>query len=136
MEPIPRILAQNNGGGGAAALIPVLLILIITLVAIAGAWKTFTKAGKPGWACIVPIYNVIVACQIAGRPLWWAIVILIVPCLDAVFGIIVSIDIAKSFGRGAGFGIGLALLPIFFYPMLGFGDSQYAGPAAAQGAAA
>ena len=98
--------------------------LVITIVVIAGMWKVFTKAGKPGWASIVPIYNAIVLLEIAGKPAWW-IVLLIIPGVNLIFIFIVSIDLAKNFGKGTGFGVGLALLGVIFYPILGFGDARY-----------
>jgi hypothetical protein len=81
-------------------------------------WKVFAKAGHPGWAAIIPIYNMYVWCKIVGRPGWWVILMLI-PLVNIVVAIIVCIDMAKSFGKGAGFGIGLALLGIIFLPILG-----------------
>jgi len=115
---------------------PAVLIveLLIALVVIVAMWKVFAKAGHPGWAAIIPIYNMYVWCKIVGRPGWWVILMLI-PLVNIVVAIIVCIDMAKSFGNGAGFGIGLALLGIIFLPILGFGSAQYQGPAAAQGAA-
>jgi hypothetical protein len=100
------------------------------VLCIAGLWKIFTKAGEPGWAAIVPIYNTIVMLKIVGRPLWW-IVLLLIPFINLIVWIIVSIDLAKSFGKGAGYGIGVAILPFVFYPALGFGSATYRGPAAA-----
>jgi Family of unknown function (DUF5684) len=115
---------------------PVVLIveLLIILLVIAAMWKVFTKAGRPGWAAIIPIYNMYVWCKIVGRPGWWVILMLI-PFVNIIIGIIVCIDMAKSFGKGAGFGIGLALLGFIFLPILGFGSAQYQGPAAGQAAA-
>lgn len=104
--------------------------LAITIFMVVAMWKIFAKAGQPGWAAIVPIYNVIVLLQIVGRPLWW-IILFFIPVVNFVIGIITAIDLAKSFGKGAGFGVGLALVSIVFYPILGFGDSKYEGPAAA-----
>ena len=101
--------------------------LAVLVLVIAGMWKVFTKAGKPGWAAIVPIYNIIVLLEIVGRPLWWFILLLI-PFVNFIVAIIVSIDLAKSFGKGTGFGLGLAFLGIIFYPLLGFGDATYRGP--------
>lgn len=105
---------------------PVALVIQLVIIALtlAGMWTTFAKAGKPGWACLVPIYNLFVMLQIAGRPWWWLLLFLI-PIVNFVIAIVVAIDIAKNFGKGAGFGIGLALLPFIFYPILGFGESQY-----------
>lgn len=109
--------------GGAIVLI---LQLAIIIGVIAGFWKTFTKAGKPGWAAIVPIYNVIVLLQIAGKPLWW-IILFFIPVVNVVISILASLAVAEKFGKGGGFGVGLALLPMIFYPILGFGSAQYKG---------
>lgn len=107
-----------------------ILQLVVVVLAIAGMWTTFAKAGQPGWAAIIPIYNAWVLLKIAGRPGWW-LLLLLIPFVNLVVAIVVSMDVAKSFGKGAGFGIGLALLGFIFYPMLGFGEDKYVGPAAA-----
>jgi hypothetical protein len=98
------------------------LAIIVTI--IAGVWKVFVKAGKPGWAAIVPFYNIIVLLEIAGKPLWW-IILFFIPLVNLIIGILVSLAIAKNFGKSDAFGIGLALLGFIFYPILGFGDAQY-----------
>ncbi len=90
-------------------------------------WMTFEKAGKPGWASIIPIYNGIVMLQIAGRPVWWFFLYLI-PLVNIIIGFIVMIDFAESFGKGVGFALGLIFLPIIFFPILAWGDAQYQGP--------
>jgi hypothetical protein len=120
---------QTSAGGGTSTILVVVELLILLLV-IVGMWKVFTKAGQPGWASIIPIYNMYVWCKIVGRPGWWVILMLI-PFVNIVVGIIVCIDLAKSFGKGAGFGWGIALLGIIFLPILGFGSAQYQGPSAA-----
>jgi len=101
---------------------------VYAILIIAAWWKIFSKAGKPGWAAIIPIYNWIVWCKIVGRPAWWVLLLLI--CFP-IFFIILSIDLAKSFGKGVGFAIGLILLSVIFFPILGFGSSTYQGPSAA-----
>jgi hypothetical protein len=106
-------------------LLPIIWLAIIVLV-IAGFWKVFVKAGHPGWAAIIPIYNLYILTKIAGRPWWWMLLFL-VPIVSIVIAIILSIDVAKAFGKGTGFGVGLALLGFVFYPMLGFGDATYKG---------
>ncbi len=106
--------------------------LLIALLLIVAMWKVFTKAGQPGWASIIPIYNLYIWCKIVGRPGWW-IILLLIPFVNIIVGIILCIDMAKSFGKGVGFGIGLALLGIIFWPILGFGSAQYQGPAASAG---
>ena len=102
--------------------------LAFAILMIAACWKIFTKAGQPGWAAIIPIYNWYVLCKIVGRPGWW-VILLLIPLVNFIIGIILCIDLAKSFGKGIGFGIGLILLPIIFCPILGFGSAQYQGPA-------
>jgi hypothetical protein len=100
--------------------------LAIIVAIIAGMWKVFVKAGKPGWAAIVPIYNVIVLLEIAGKPLWW-ILLFFIPLVNIVMCVIVGLAIAKSFGKSDLFGVGLGLLGFIFYPVLGFSDAQYQG---------
>ena len=89
-----------------------------------GPWKVFTKAGKPGWAAIVPIYNIIVLLEIVGKPLWW-IVLFIIPLVNIVAAILVNVALAEKFGKEIGFAVGLILLPIVFIPILGFGNATY-----------
>lgn len=96
------------------------------ILMIASMWKVFTKAGQPGWASIIPFVNLYFLCKVAGRPGWWLILMLI-PFVNFIILIIVDIDIAKNFGKGVGFGIGLILLPIIFFPVLAFGSAQYQG---------
>jgi Family of unknown function (DUF5684) len=114
------------------AVLWIIYIALIVLV-IAGFWKVFVKAGEEGWKSIIPIWNTLIVLKIVGREWWW-IILLIIPIVGFVIWIIVALDVAKSFGRGTGFGIGLALLSFIFFPILGFGSDQYKGPAAAQGA--
>ncbi len=106
-----------------------IIYLAIIIFIIAAVWKVFVKAGKPGWAAIVPIYNVIVLLEIVGRPLWW-VLLFFIPIVNFIVAIIVYIDLAKSFGKSAAFGIGLLFLGIIFFPILGFGDAEYQGPQA------
>jgi hypothetical protein len=115
-------------GGGLFALGAGMTIiwLAIVLVLIISNWKIFEKAGEPGWAAIIPIYNIIILLKIVGRPIWW-IVLLLIPFLNIIFLIIVVLDLAKAFNKGSGFAIGLLLLGIIFFPILAFGDAQYVG---------
>jgi hypothetical protein len=125
------LAAQEYSGGGegifaAVGAVGSLFMLAVALVVIASIWKVFTKAGEPGWAAIVPIYNVVTLAKVAGKEWWWGL-LLFVPCVGIIISFIVSIALAEKFGKGTGFGIGLALLPFVFYPMLGFGSAQYQG---------
>lgn len=133
-------LNQDYGGGygepsAAVGIVPMIIGLLVSVLIIAGMWKMFTKAGRPGWAAIIPIYNIIVLLEIVGRPIWW-IVLMLIPLVNFIVWIILSIDLAKSFGKGTGFGIGLAFLYFIFIPVLGFGSATYRGPAAATPAVA
>ena len=122
----------GEGGGLIAALFGGafgLFGLALAVVVIAGMWKVFEKAGKPGWAAIIPIYNLIVLLEIVGKPLWW-IVLFFLPCVNFVAIVLVSLEVAKAFGKEVVFGVGLALLPFVFYPILGFGDARYQGAVA------
>jgi Family of unknown function (DUF5684) len=110
----------------ASFLIVAVIELAIAVIAIAGVWKTFAKAGKPGWAAIVPFYNVIVMLEIGGKPLWW-LALLFVPFVNIAMMFMIPIAVAKAFGKGTGYGIGLALLGFIFFPILGFGSAQYVG---------
>ncbi|MGV6860850.1 MAG: DUF5684 domain-containing protein [Putridiphycobacter sp.] len=107
--------------------IVILIVYVaILVVVIAGVWKTFEKAGQPGWAAIVPIYNIYVMTQIAKKPGWW-LVLFLVPIVSIIIAIILMIEIAKQFGKDTGFGLGLAFLGFIFFPILGFGDAKYIG---------
>lgn len=121
---------ETQPSGAAMGAIGIVYIAFIALI-IVSMWKVFVKAGKPGWAAIIPIYNLIVLLEIVGRPLWW-IVGLIIPFVNFIVLIILSLDVAKSFGKSTAFGIGLLLLGFIFYPILAFGDAVYQGPSAQQ----
>lgn len=109
----------------------ILFMLAIWVIIIIGVWKVFTKAGKPGWAAIIPIYNAIVLLEIVGKPVWWFL-LFIVPCVNWVFIIWTLNLLSKSFGKSEGFTVGLVLLGPIFMCILGFGDSVYLGPSAAE----
>lgn len=135
MTMFPALLLQDELGKAAGGLIAVggtmmLFMLAVMVVVIIGFWKVFEKAGQPGWAAIVPIYNGYILLKIAGRPGWWLLLFLI-PFVNIAIGIIVAIDVAKSFGQSAAFGIVLlVLLGGIGYLVLGFGNYSYLGPSA------
>ena len=102
--------------------------LVILVLFFASYWKIFEKAGKPGWAGVVPIYNIIVLLEIVGKPAWW-IVLFFIPGVNLIIAIIVSHQLSLSFGQSTGFTVGLVLLSIVFIPYLAFSSSiQYQGP--------
>ncbi len=116
-------------GLGAGFTIVYVLILVLLL---ASMWRVFDKAGQPGWAAIVPIYNIYVLCEIAGKPGWW-LILMFIPVVNIVIAIMVTLALAEAFDMGTGFAIGLILLPIVFLPILAFGDAQYGGKSATPG---
>jgi hypothetical protein len=101
-------------------------VVIFILVSM---WKVYQKAGKPGWAAIIPIYNILVLLEIVGKPWWW-LLLMFIPFVNIVIMIIVYLELAKVFSKGTGFGCGLILLPFVFVPMLAFGNAQYTAPVA------
>lgn len=121
---------QSAAMAGIGAVGGIIYLALVVLI-IASLWKVFVKAGKPGWASLIPIYNLIVLVEIIGKPTIW-ILWLLIPCVNIYFGIWATNLLSKSFGKSEGFTAGLLLLPIVFYPILGFGDARYLGPSAAE----
>jgi Ca2+/Na+ antiporter len=121
-------MLQSDSGNMFGALfgsVFLLFWLAVVVVMIIGGWKVFEKAGQPGWAVLVPFYNAYILLKIAGRPGWWLILYLI-PLVNIVIGLIVSIDIAKAFGQSAVFGVVLLfLLCGIGFLVLGFGNYRY-----------
>lgn len=110
--------------------IPTWLIIFylgIIVFSIAGQWKAFVKAGQPGWACIIPFYNIYIMTKIGGKPGIWVLYCLI-PFVNLIFIIWILNMVSKSFGKSEGFTVGLVLLGFIFWPILGFGDAKYLGP--------
>lgn len=105
----------------------IILIVLFVVFILAAMWKVFTKAGQPGWAAIIPIYNFYIMTKIGGKPGWWTILLLI-PIVNYVFLIWIYNMISKSFGKDEGFTVGLVLLGFIFWPILGFGSAKYLGP--------
>jgi len=112
-----------------ASVILVLVYIAVLVVYVVAAWTIFTKAGKPGWACLIPFYNYYVLLKIVGRPGWW-LILYFIPIVNFVIFIIVMLDLSKSFGHGTPYALGLIFLGFIFALMLAFGPSRYLGPAA------
>ncbi len=119
----------NNKKTYIMGVVGIILYLAIMVFMIASVWKVFTKAGKPGWAVLIPIYNFIVLIEIVGKPTWW-VILLFVPFVNYVILIWITNLLSKSFGKDVGFTLGLLFLGIIFFPVLGFGSAEYKGPAA------
>ena len=103
-------------------------LLLISLIA---AWRIFSKAGRPGWAILIPFYNIYVYTQVLQRPKWWILLYFagLIPIVGVFASLFVTIidalRLAKLFGKSTGFGIGLILLGFIFYPILGLGSARY-----------
>ena len=117
----------NGDYGAGVGIVGWLFYMAIIAFAIVVQWKLFEKAGKPGWASIVPIYNIIVLLEIVGKP-WWYLLLLLVPVVNIVIMIMVMIALAQVFGKDSGFAVGLIFLGLIFMAILAFGDAKYLGP--------
>ncbi len=106
-----------------------LLYIAIIVVMIIAEWKIYEKGGQPGWAVLIPFYNIYVLLKMVGRPGWW-LLLMFIPLVNLIIGIIVLNDLSKSFGQGVGFTLGLIFLSPIFILILGFGDYKYIGPGA------
>lgn len=116
----------NTNTNEVVMIIFVAIIVLLIVLLIVSQWYIYSKANKPGWACLIPIYNIIVLLEIIGKPLWW-LLLFFIPGVNIVFAIWVTNLLSKSFGKNEGFTFGLLLLPLIFYPILGFGDAKYNG---------
>lgn len=105
----------------------IILYLVFVVFILASIWKVFQKAGEPGWACLIPFYNLYTMLKIAGKPGWW-LILFFIPVVNLVFLIWTYNMISKSFGKEEGFTVGLILLGFVFWPILGFGSATYLGP--------
>ena len=101
--------------------------LIFAIVMIVAMWKVFEKANQPGWASLIPIYNLYIMTKIAGKPGWWVLMFFL-PFVNLIFLIWLYNMISKSFGKDEGFTAGLLILGFIFFPILGFGSAKYLGP--------
>ncbi|WP_312429060.1 DUF5684 domain-containing protein [Lacrimispora sp.] len=122
-------------------------LLVVCILLLVSNWKIFSKAGKPGWASLIPFYNLYIMSDIAFGNLSYFIAVLItgvvsflggfldISILSSLAGlasfviyIIYCVKLSKAFGRSGGFAAGLVLLPLIFFPILGLGSSEYVGP--------
>ncbi len=106
-----------------------LVFFVLMIFMFVCMWRMFTKAGQPGWAVLIPVYNIYIMLKIAGRPVWWMI-FFFVPLANFITCIVINLDIAKNFGKSTLFGIALIVVPFIALPMLAFGDATYVGPRA------
>jgi hypothetical protein len=117
---VPSVVAS----GGIESFLVGAFFLAIVIFCIAGVWRTYSKAGHPGWTCLIPIYNTYVWVKMASKPGWW-VLLMFIPVLNVIFAIIVAAGVARNFGKGIGFTIGMIIFPFIFLMVLGFGDSKF-----------
>ncbi|WP_222919532.1 DUF5684 domain-containing protein [Natrinema sp. SYSU A 869] len=123
------ILQQGGGGGG--SIVALIIGIAFTVAYIAGTWKTFAKAGQPGWAAIIPIYNWYIMFKIGGNEWWWVLV-LFVPLVNIYAAYKMFAGVSNAFGQGIGFTLGLWFFGFVCFPLLGFGDYPYRGSLASR----
>lgn len=112
----------NNG----VSTIDIVISVAISIVLLVGMWKMFAKAGEPGWASIIPFYNLYVLFKITwGKGAKF--LLLLIPIYNIVVFIKTELKLAKAFGKDTGFAIGLIFFSPIFYAILGFSDAQYLG---------
>lgn len=109
-----------TGAIAAMGLFFLILSMVLSILMIVSLWKIFKKAGKPGWASIIPIYNIYIMCEIAEKE-WWYVLLSCVPFANIYAMIVLYNGMAKRFGKSGGFVAGMILLPVIFFPMLAFG---------------
>lgn len=118
----------DNGGMALFGGTWLLFWVVLWVLSIVALWKVFEKAGEAGWKSIIPIYNLYELCRIAGRNGLWVLGLLI-PFVNIIIALVISIDLAKHFGKDTVFGVvGLWLFSVIGFLILGFGDAKYVGP--------
>lgn len=123
MVTYASLLALQASGNGASTAFSIVCLVIVVLD-IWAMWHLFAKAGQPGWAILVPIYNAIVLIQVAGKPAWWFF-LFFVPLVNIWAAFVVAIGFAKNFGKSAAWGVGLVFLGFILYPVMAFQDLDY-----------
>src|SRR5919201_5147998 len=116
----------NTAADGGILGTMLVLMGAVYLFFLVATWKLYSKAGRPGWASLIPIYTTVVFCRICGRSGWLTLALMI-PGVNVIVSIMLSVDLARVFGRGTGFALGLIFLSPIFFPILAFGSSRYAG---------
>ncbi len=121
-------LETSSSSGG--MIVYMIIMLAVAVFSIVSMWKVFKKAGKEGWAALIPIYNLVVLFQISGidpKKLFWFLLPFIGQIIVFVYLIMAYIKLAKAFGKSSGFAAGLIFLNVVFMGILAFDDSVYSG---------
>ena len=121
MDQVSQMMSQYMNGQTIAT------ALVFGAIMLVAMWKIFTKAGEAGWKCLIPIYSTYIDVKIADGN-GWKFLLLLIPIVNIVYSIMLTVRLAKSFGKGGGFAVGLLFLAPIFYLILAFGSAQYIGP--------
>ena len=139
-----------GGALATAGIFAGIISVAVYILLIIGWWKIFTKAGEAGWKSLIPFYNIYTIFKICWdtKYFWVSLVISVlggvlsaIPAVGGFLSAICSIalivlyviennKLAKAFGHGGGYTVGLIFLPNIFVLILGFGSSTYKGKAA------
>ena len=120
-----QVVSAAETGGAIAYIIVAIAIYVLLIVA---QWKIFAKAGEAGWKSLIPLYNLYIMVKIVDGN-GWKFLLLLIPIVGFIYDIMLSIKMAKAFGKSSGFAVGLIFLPNIFFLILGFGSAEYIGPA-------
>ena len=125
------ILGASSGssgiGGGIGLLFFFLVYIVVIVLYVAGMWKMFEKAGQKGWYALIPILNIYILVKLSGKEMYWLFIWIFCCFLSFIAGIVVFMELAPKYGKSPAYGIGMALLPFIFIPLLGFSDAEYTG---------
>ena len=102
----------------------IFVMFVLVALVVLSVWKVYQKAGRPGWASIIPFYNYTVMLEIVSYPVWW-VFLMFVPVVNIVIGVLMLNRISRVFGKGRWFTVGLLFLPFIFWPLLAFGKVTY-----------
>ena len=119
--------SYSTSGDPVLGAVGTVVYLAVAVVYIVALWRTFTKAGRPGWAAIIPIYNIYTLVKVSGNSGWFTLLYFI-PIANIIAAVIVALGVAKNFGKSGVFGFfGLFLFSLIGYLIIGFGSAQYQG---------
>lgn len=127
MNEYDNPMAQDPTAVLGSMIIIILASVLVFILTSLGLMKLFSKAGKPGWAAFIPVYNYIILLEMVGKPVWW-IILLLIPCVNIFAMISIFIQLAKCFGKSTAYGILMVLFSFIMIPILGFSDAQYQKP--------
>jgi|SRR6267378_5934124 len=116
--------AANNPAFATGFALGMMAVMVLTVAAM---WRIFSKAGEAGWKALIPIYGAVVFNRIVGRPGWW-VLLMMIPVVNIVIAMIECADLARVFGKGIGYALGLIVLTPLYLMALAFGPATYVGP--------